>query len=207
MDNQNRPKATIMLAVMQVIVFFILSFGGMTEDGSYMVEHGAMYVPYILDGKYYLLVTSIFLHFGFEHLMSNTVSLLVMGWNLEPVIGPVKLLILYFCSGVGGNLLSMACDIASGEYVVSAGASGAIFGLTGALLCVAFRYRDRVGEISGRGMIFVVALSLYMGFTDSGVDNAAHVGGLIVGFIFAALFCRKSNAKSRFAARDGIDFN
>lgn len=201
MENQKRPKVTIVLAVVQVIVFFVLSFGGMTEDGAYMVEHGAMYVPYILEGKYYLLLTSIFLHFGFEHLMSNTVSLLVMGWNLEPVIGPVKLLILYLCSGIGGNLLSMALDIVREEYVVSAGASGAIFGMTGALLYVAYRYRDRVREISGRGMLFVVALSLYLGFTDSGVDNAAHVGGLVVGFVFALLFCRKCHTETRTVSR------
>lgn len=197
MENQSRPKVTIALAVVQIIVFFVLSFGGMTEDGAYMVEHGAMYVPYVLEGKYYLLLTSIFLHFGFEHLMSNTVSLLVMGWNLEPVIGSAKLLVLYFCSGIGGNLLSMALDMMKDEYVVSAGASGAIFGMTGALLYVAYRYRDRVKEISGRGMMFVVALSLYLGFTDSGVDNAAHVGGLVVGFVFALLFCRKCYTEAR----------
>lgn len=200
MESSKKPKVTIALAVIQVIIFFVLSFGGMTEDAYYMSEHGAMYTPYVLAGRYYLPLTAMFLHFGFEHLMSNMVSLLVMGWNLEPFIGSVRFVFLYFCSGIAGNLLSFAMDVMQSQAVVSAGASGAIFGLTGALLYTAFKYRGHVGSVTGRGMVVVVALSLYLGFTDSGVDNAAHLGGLICGFLFALIFCRKCDPEGRTLA-------
>ena len=69
-------------------------------------------------------------------------------------------------------------DFYTGNLAVSAGASGAIFGLLGALLWVVIRNRGKAGRLTGRGMPFMVLLSLYFGFTSTGVDNAAHVGGL-----------------------------
>lgn len=206
MQNKERPKITIALIVIQAALFIWLSFGGRTEDAEYMLAHGAMYVPYVRDGHYILLFTSMFLHFGFEHLMNNMLTLAVMGWNLEPVIGPVRFLLFYLCSGIGGNLLSMAMDVQSGEYVVSAGASGAIFGLTGALLCMALKNRGRVGNVSGRGMLLVVAINLYLGFTETGVDNAAHVGGLLTGFVLAFFFGRQREQKHRSFADSGECF-
>ena len=78
-------------------------------------------------------------------------------------------------------------DFYTGNLAVSAGASGAIFGLLGALLWVVIRNRGKAGRLTGRGMLFMVLLSLYFGFTSTGVDNAAHVGGLICGFLTAVL--------------------
>ena len=77
MGNKNdKAYCTIAIAAANVIVFLYLSFGGMTENGEYMLAHGAMYVPYILEnGEYYRLLTSIFLHFGFQHLFNNMVML------------------------------------------------------------------------------------------------------------------------------------
>lgn len=196
MTNQTKPVATIGLVIVQVAVFFILSFGGMTEDAEYMLQHGAMYVPHILEhGDYATLFTSMFLHFGFDHLMSNMLMMLVIGWNLEPIIGRVKLVIIFLLSGIGGNLLSMGYEIFRQDFAVSAGASGAIFGMTGALLCMAICYKGRAGNVTTSGMIFVIGLSLYRGFTEAGVDNAAHVGGLITGFLAALIFCRKSHTE------------
>ena len=84
-----------------------------------------------------------------------------------------------------------------GEYAISAGASGAIFGVIGALLYVAIRNKGRIGDISGRGILFMIALSLYYGFSSGGVDNMAHIGGLAAGFVLSVLLYRKKDRKYR----------
>ena len=91
----------------------------------------------------------------------------------------------------------MYLDIKANEMVVSAGASGAVFGLMGALLCVVLKNHGRVGRLTNRGLLFMVALSLYFGLTSSGVDNAAHIGGLVCGFITAAVLYRRPRVVSR----------
>ena len=177
-------QLTIILVIINVIVFFVLSFGGMTESASYMLEHGAMYVPYIIEnGEYYRLFTSLFLHFGFSHLLNNMVTLVIMGRYVEPVVGKVCFLVIYFLSGLGGNLLSYAGEVITGDYAVSAGASGAIFGITGSLLALTMIYRGRVGQITSRDMVIMIGISLYLGLTSQGVDNLAHIGGLITGLL------------------------
>ena len=164
----------------------------------FMLDHGAMFVPYIVSGhEYYRLFTSLFLHFGISHLLNNMVMLGALGWNLELETGRIKFLIIYFVSGLGGNLLSLYLDIKANEMVVSAGASGAVFGLMGALLCVVLKNHGRVGRLTNRGLLFMVALSLYFGLTSSGVDNAAHIGGLVCGFITAAVLYRRPRVVSR----------
>ena len=194
--NKVSAPCTILLAAINVIVFFILTSQGMTEDGLFLLEHGAMYVPRIMeDEEYYRLFSSMFLHFGFEHLMNNMVTLVLLGWNLEIEIGKFKFLVIYILSGLGGNFLSAWYEVLTADYSISAGASGAIFGVIGALLYVAMRNRGRIGDISGRGIVFMIILSLYYGFTSSGVDNLAHIGGLITGFVLGILLYWKRNGK------------
>lgn len=197
----------MILAAVNVAVFFFLSFQGMTEDAGFMLEHGAMYVPLMLEqGKYSPLFTSMFLHFGFSHLVNNMVMLLVIGWNLELEIGRIKFLIIYFASGLCGNITSVLWDLHTGQYAVSAGASGAIFGITGALLYVAIRNRGQIGNVTGRGLVFMVALSLYYGFSSGGVDNFAHIGGLVSGFVLAVLLYWKRHREYRTDSWGGSCF-
>ena len=189
---------TALLILINAGVFLILSMQGMTEDAEFVLHHGAMYVPYVAEGgEYYRLFTCMFLHFGFEHLMNNMIVLLLVGWNLEEAVGRLKFLLIYVASGLCGNVASAVWDIRTGEYAVSAGASGAVFGLIGALFYVALRNRGRIGDISGRGIIFMIAVMLYYGFSNAGVDNAAHIGGLLSGFFFAVLLYRKRDRKDR----------
>ena len=194
--NQKKAPCTVVLIAVNTAVFLALSVIGMTEDAGFMLQHGAMYAPDILyNGKYYELFTSMFLHFGFSHLMNNMVMLLVIGYSLEPEIGKIRFLLIYLGSGLMGNLVSAWFDVSQGSYAVSAGASGAIFGIVGALLYVAIRNHGRVGEISTRGLVLMAGLSLYYGFTAQGVDNAAHIGGLISGFLLAVLTYWKHKPK------------
>ena len=192
---KKRPEAvcTVVLIVINVAVFLILSAMGDTEDAVFMMNHGGMYEPLIVqEHEYYRLFTSMFLHFGMSHLLNNMVLLGALGWNLELETGKIKFLIIYLVSGLGGNLLSLYYDqsLPLGERAVSAGASGAIFGLMGALLYVVIANRGRLGRLSGRGMLFMIALSLYYGLTSTGVDNWAHIGGLVCGFILSVILYR-----------------
>lgn len=190
---RKKAPCTIALIALNAAVFIFLSFGGMTEDAYYMLQNGAMYVPLLKEGEYYRLFTSIFLHFGFSHLVNNMLMLAVMGWQLELVLGKLKFLLLYFAAGLCGNLLSAFAEIRTGEYAVSAGASGAIFGIIGALLYIALRNHGRIGTVSGQGILLMIALTLYYGFTSSGVDNFAHIGGLAAGFLLSVLLYRKKD--------------
>lgn len=198
MGRNRMPVLTVALAIINVVVFFALSLGGMTEDGYYMLQHGAMYTPYLIENQeYYRMFTCLFLHFGFNHLMNNMVTLLIVGKYLEPVVGKIKFLIIYLLSGLGGNILSLFVEMQMGDYAISAGASGAIFGLTGALLSLTILNRGQIAGITKQGMMIMIGISLYNGFVSEGVDNLAHVGGLLCGFIVAFLLCFQRYTKCR----------
>ena len=197
MRKEERPVITIFLVAVNVVTFIVLSCFGMTENAVFMLDHGAMYVPYLVNhGNYYTLFTSMFLHFGFSHLMNNMLVLFLLGSVLEKELGRWKYLLLYLLSGLGGNVLSAAIDIVTENFYVSAGASGAIFGVIGGLLLIMIRNHGRLRTLSSRGLVFMVLCSFYHGFTSTGVDNMAHIGGLISGFIIAALLYRKSHMES-----------
>lgn len=207
MVKAKQAPVTNALTIINVVVFFILSFGGQTEDVYYMLDHGAMYTPLFMQGEYYRIFTSIFLHFGIEHLVNNMITLVVFGYNLEPVLGSVKTAIIFLISGLGGNVLSLITELYGASPAVSAGASGAIFGLTGSLLCLTLIHRGRIGDVTPRGMIIMVALSLYNGYTSEGVDNMAHIGGLITGILLTLLvgWKLKMNARTSFTRRIDVD--
>lgn len=193
--NEKKYIGTIIIGILNMVTFFYLSFFGMTENGYYMLEHGAMYAPFFLEKQeYYRIITSLFLHFGFEHLMNNMVTLIVIGRYLEPLVGRFRFILIYFISGITGNVLSFIDDLIFQDYHISAGASGAIFGLTGALLCLAILNRGQIGEITKQNMMVMIALSLYNGFVEPGVDNFAHIGGLIAGFLVTFILCFKRYA-------------
>ena len=191
---RQKPEAicTVTLIVINIAVFFILTLFGDTEDAVFMLQHGAMYAPYVTEGhEYYRIFTCLFLHFGIAHLLNNMVMLGALGWNLELEIGKIRYIIIYFGSGIIGNIISLCYDLTLQQPAVSAGASGAIFGLMGALLYVVIANRGRLGRLSGRGMLVMVALSLYFGLTSSGVDNLAHIGGLVSGLLLAVVLYRR----------------
>lgn len=195
--KQKKAVCTIVIVAVNIIIFLYLSLFGMTEDSRYMLQHGALYIPVVFqNGEYYRLITSMFLHFGFSHLANNMVMLFLMGWILEKEIGSVRFVLIYFLSGLGGDLLYILYSIRMDEYAVSAGASGAIFGIVGALLYIAIRNRGHIGNITGRGIIFMIFCSLYYGYSSTGVNNLAHIGGLCTGFLVAILLYRKRNLES-----------
>ena len=130
----------------------------------------------------YRLVTSMFLHAGVIHLAFNMYALYVLGPQLESFFGKFKFSIIYFVSGIIGGLVSM---IFQGSNIVSVGASGAIFGLIGAFIFFGYHYRVYFGSVIRSQIIPLLVANLILGYMVSGVNMAAHVGGLIGGVLSA----------------------
>ena len=187
MEELKKEPVTVALILINVLVFLFVELTGGTDDTMHMVECGAAYAPEIQNGGVYRIFTSMFLHFGSRHLVNNMLVLFVLGGRLEQIAGKIRFLIIYLFGGIGGNLLSLYIELKKNEFAVSAGASGAVFAVMGAMIYALLRHRGRVGDLSVRQMVIMAALSLYFGFASSGVDNAAHVGGLFGGFVLAVL--------------------
>ena len=165
---------------------------GDTEDGDFMLEHGAVFWPYIeYNGEYWRLLTAAFLHFGFMHLFNNMLVLGFLGDNLERALGKLKYGALYITGAVGSNFCSFIIDKAKESYSVSAGASGAVFAVVGGMIYVLIRNKGRLEDLDQRRLILFVLMSLYMGYTTASINNTAHISGLFIGFIAAAVLYRK----------------
>ncbi|WP_051656819.1 rhomboid family intramembrane serine protease [Butyrivibrio sp. AE3004] len=168
------------------IIIFIISL----ILGEPFVQRFEQRADYIMAGsQYYRLVTSMFLHADAEHLFSNMLILMFVGANVEYDIGHIFYLILYFLSGIGGNILSIAYDFFKAEFIPSIGASGAVFGIIGAVIVIVYYGRKKLKKGSNLmiRLALMVALSVYTGFRTENVDNAAHIGGLLSGIIIVLL--------------------
>lgn len=145
----------------------------------------------VKSGEYYRLITAMFLHGSVLHLFVNMYSLWIIGNQLENFLGKNKYLVIYLISGLSGSLMSVSL---TGS--LSLGASGAIFGLLGSLLYFGYNYRLYLGSVLVRQLIPIIILNLSIGFLIPGIDNAAHVGGLVGGlFITMALGIGKKTEK------------
>lgn len=194
MDWRNRKRAWVnsTLIVLNIMYFLYLEIAGSSEDTIFMLHHGAMYAPWVLEGhEYYRLLTSIFMHFGIHHITNNMILLFVLGDNMERALGSVKYLIFYLLCGIGANVISLLAEWNQSIQAVGAGASGAIFGVIGGLFYVVTINWGQLEDLNTMQLVFVIILSLYHGFTSTGVDNVAHVGGLALGILLAALLYRK----------------
>lgn len=197
--GRDRAYVNMTLIAVNVLIFLCFEVIGDTEDTMFMIMHGAVYEPLVvLRGEYYRLFTSMFLHFGASHLVNNMLVLFVLGERMEQVLGHVKYLIFYIVSGIAANIVSIAVHMGSGYAVVSAGASGAIFGVVGGLVYVVAVNHGQLDGLTGRQLGFMILLSLYHGFTASGIDNWAHIGGLVSGFILGILLYRRRHTARYF---------
>ena len=188
MEEIRKEPVTVALILINVLVFIAVELTGTSQNAWHVLDYGAAYTPYIVqNGEVYRLFTSMFLHFGIEHLVNNMLVLFVLGSRLEQVIGKLRFLFIYLAGGIAGNIFSLILELRNRDFSVSAGASGAVFGVMGAMIYVVIRNKGWLGDLSMRQILVMAVFSLYFGFTSEGVDNAAHVGGLICGFIMAVL--------------------
>ena len=189
MEEIKKEPVTVLLILLNTLIFLIVEFTGGSENGQHMLECGATYAPLILEqGQWYRVFSSMFLHFGAPHLINNMLVLFVLGQRLEPAVGRLRFLLIYIAGGLGGNFISLFWDMRTGDYSVSAGASGAVFAVMGGMIYVIIRHRGRVADLTMKQMLIMAAFSLYFGFASEGVDNAAHAGGLLCGFLAAVIF-------------------
>ena len=173
----------ILLVAANVLLFLLCTFTGerVYNIGDFSV------MDLIQKGEWYRMLTSMFLHAGIGHLVSNMLILYYIGNAVEKRIGHILYLFLYVISGLVGNVFSAGYELLTSRFVGSIGASGAVFGVEGALLALALIYRGKFAEITAGRIAFSIVFSLYCGFTSSNVDNAAHIGGLLTGFLLAGI--------------------
>lgn len=189
-DEMRSSPASIvnlLLVAANVIFFLIIRQGGSVEDANHMITYGASYTPFVEQGQYWRLFTSMFVHFGWDHLFNNMLLLFFVGYYLEQLIGRWRYLIVYLGGGLIAGGVSFFFEMLFHESVVSGGASGAVFAVLGGLIIVVILNRGRARGLTIGRLLLMVAFSIYVGFRSQGVDNAAHIGGLIGGLLLTAL--------------------
>lgn len=177
-------KVTYSLILINILVYIIeiILSGSIFDIDIYtLLFMGAKYNPLIEAGEIYRLITSCFLHGGVIHLFFNMSSLKIIGEEVEFVYGRVKYIIIYFLSALGGGFFSFLFNKNS----VSVGASGAIFGLLGAMLLFGLLNKKKIGKNYVKNIAETIGINIILGFTISVIDNSAHIGGLLFGFIAA----------------------
>ncbi len=174
------PFVTYLLVATNLVVFALMERAGGSQDPTVLDKFGALFGPLVMEGQYWRLLTAIFLHIGFVHIAFNSLGLFVFGTAFERTSGPLRMAVVYVGSGLAGSTLSYLASPA----VRSAGASGAIFGVLGALVVYLFVNRQEFGRLGQREIstvLFLAAINLLNGLASPGVDNWAHVGGLLGG--------------------------
>lgn len=194
-DYRRFPIITIALVILNIICFFILEKNGSTTNVVYMLKKGAAFhYNVIVKHEYYRLITCIFMHFGLAHLLNNMFSLVLLGNEAEKFYGKIKFLIIYMGSGVCGSLASTIYFHMTDGYVVSAGASGAIYGIMGSLV-VKIIEDKRGSSFAIRKILLVFLLLVMVGKKTENVDNIAHIAGfaagILIGLFVFKVFGRK----------------
>ena len=185
------PFVSSALVGIKLLVFILcMIFPQIYDEGGC----GLYQVLYCKD--YARVFWSTFLHSDAEHIFNNMIIVMFLGSMLEQQVGHIKYGLVYFVSGIGASLFSLWVKWYQYDWAVSIGASGAVFGLDGLLLAMVLFRRDYMDLPIAR-VILVVFLSVYSGFTHSGIDNAAHVGGLFLGFVLGVVICIYMNAKGK----------
>lgn len=186
MKNSYLTPINTILVIINILVFLISDITGLGADG--VLTAGAMYPPAVLDGQWYRLITCTFLHADLNHIFNNMLMLVCLGSCLEQVLGRIKYLVFYILAGFGSSMVSMYWMLYSDDVAWSVGASGVVFAVIGSLLWIAIRDKGRFLNFTVTKFVIMIALSFYYGFMSVGVDNAAHVGGLVIGFLFGIMF-------------------
>ena len=190
-----RTYATWLLLAINLIVWIVMEARGGSENQDVLLAFGAMFGPLIASGEYWRLFTAMFLHVGAMHLIFNGIGLLLFGRLAERIFGIYRFVIIYLLAGLSGSVASYAFN----NVAIGAGASGAIFGILGALAAFYLIRRDTLGDMGRQnlvGLLVIAAFNLVFGFTVPGIDNWAHLGGLVGGILLGLLLAPHYKAVS-----------
>lgn len=181
---KSKDYVTILLVIANIAVYIFC-----TIQGNVLYNMGSLSVVDIMNRQeYYRILTSLFLHANPQHIWGNMIFLAALGDMLERSIGHGRFFAIYMLAGIGGNLLSMGDELATGQFYSTIGASGAVFGLIGALLLLICKNNGTYGQVSFRRMIFAIVYLFYSGIQSETTNNMAHLGGFITGFAVMAVF-------------------
>lgn len=195
--SKKKVIITYILIGINILVFLLMYlFGRGSTDIATIYYFGGL----IKGSGLFRIIASMFIHIGVLHLLVNCYSLHIIGNEIENFYGKYKLIYIYLFSGIIGNLVTLIFMNSSN---ISAGASGAVFGLVGALLYFALNYRIYFGEAIKSQIIPIILINLMLGFAISNVNNFAHIGGLIGG-ILAAITVGIKDKTSRFEKVNGL---
>lgn len=173
-----------------ILIFIITVFSSKNIyniDSYTLINFGAKVNVLINNGQPWRLITCAFLHGGLAHIAFNMYALKIIGSEVEYVYGKIKYLAMYLISALGGSIFSYLFNANS----ISVGASGAIFGLLGAMIIFGIRNKNKIGKAYILNLFKVLLINIFIGVTISNIDNGAHMGGLIFGGISASLINNK----------------
>jgi membrane associated rhomboid family serine protease/Tfp pilus assembly protein PilF len=178
------PVATLVILALNFVVFLLMTLAGGSKNPDVLLNFGASYGPFFRRGEYWRAVMPMFLHIGLLHILVNSYALYILGPILERLYGYGRFALLYVACGIGSTMLSMSLS-----NHVAAGASGAIFGIAGAMLTTGYLHRDAIpphwGRVFGKGILPFIVVNLAFGFSVRGIDNWGHLGGLASGILLA----------------------
>lgn len=184
------PKRKPAPASIMLLVLNLIMFSTRAVIGQPFIDATGMSAQMIDQGEIYRFLTAMFMHSNVEHLLSNMLVLYFLGEMMEHVVGTSKVAIIYMISGLIGNVVSYGyCEVFEKTYL-SVGASGAVFGLIGAVIALIL-YKYENFQIPVPRMVLLIAFSIYSSFAEPNIDFAAHLGGLVVGTLLALVLFRK----------------
>lgn len=184
--NRRIAPVTLTLVIINAVVF------GLTVLLAPMpTVFGMMDYDLVSQGQWYRLFTAMFLHGGVEHILSNMVMLYAAGDLLEQRIGHVRFAFIYLLTGIAGNIVSYLYETVSGARYTAVGASGAVYGVMGVIICLALR-KVRGFEIPKQRILLALVFSIYSSFAMPNIDYAAHIGGMVSGLL-SGLFINAVN--------------
>lgn len=179
--DRRTPIVTYVLIAANLGMFAVEFFTGALGNTQALVALGAQEPFSITLGEWWRLITPMFLHASFEHILFNMMALFIWGRYAEAMQGRLRFCIVYFLSGIAGGILSYAMSP-----TVSVGASGAIFGIFGSFLYLRVYNKDVFNRVFGTQVIILIVANLATGFFRPGIDLWGHAGGLVGGFLTAA---------------------
>lgn len=187
--GNDKPVVTTILIALNVIMFLLSVF-----DYSFVINTFANYYLNVKNGEIYRLITAAFVHANVLHIFFNMYALYALGPQIEKFYGRKRYLLIYLGSALLGSLLSVVLT-----NNVSVGASGAIFGLFGAMLYFGYKYRATLDGFLKSGIIPVIVINLLLGFMIPGIDVYGHIGGLLGGLVLSYAFgvVNKENKKDK----------
>ncbi|MGM0378312.1 MAG: rhomboid family intramembrane serine protease [Bacillota bacterium] len=168
-----------------IFIYIIMNFYHLLIENNFtkvLITFGAKINYLIAEGQYFRFLTPIFIHINLYHIAFNCLALYIIGRDLENIFGKKKFLIIYFFSGIISTVGSFMFNNS-----ISAGASGAIFGLLGCHLFLYLNYKEIYKKLYGNSFLVLIAINIAFGFINSRIDNVGHIGGLLAGLLIASI--------------------